>query len=72
MNALQSSPALAWLLSYLFNALWQIPLLFAAAWLASRLLRRFGPHAEHRLWVGALLLQIVLPARISRIVNLWP
>jgi TonB family protein len=74
MSALQSSPALAWLLSYLFNALWQISLVFAAAWLASLLLRRAGPHAEHRLWVGALLLQIVLPAchlRAISIGSLW-
>lgn len=59
------------LLSYLFNALWQIPLLFAAAWLAARILRRPGPHAEHRLWVGALLLQIALPACNLRIGELW-
>jgi bla regulator protein blaR1 len=71
MNALQSAPALAWLLSYLFNALWQIPLVFAAAWLGSRLLRRAGVDAEHRLWVGALLLQIGLPACNLRIAALW-
>jgi bla regulator protein blaR1 len=73
MNALQSSPALAWLLSYLLNALWQIPLIFAAACLASRFLRRAGPHAEHRIWVGALLFQIVLPAsHLPAGGNLWP
>lgn len=52
----------AFLLSYLANALWQIPLLFAAAWLAARLLRPAGPLAEHRIWTAALALQIVLPA----------
>lgn len=62
---------LAWLLSYLFNALWQIPLLFAAAWIVARALRRLGPQLEHRIWVGALLLQIVLPACNLRIVVLW-
>jgi TonB family protein len=62
MNALLSSPVLSWLLSYLFNALWQIPLLFAAAWLAARMLRRADPHIGHRVWVGALFLQIALPA----------
>jgi TonB family protein len=65
-----------WLLSYLFNALWQTPLIFAAAWLAARLVRRAGPRVEHRVWVGALLLQIALPAgnlRIAavRIPELW-
>jgi TonB family protein len=53
---------LSWLLSYLFNALWQIPLLFAAALIAARMLRRTTPLAEHRIWVGALLLEVVLPA----------
>ena len=43
MNALLSSPVLSWLLSYLFNALWQIPLVFAAAWIAARMLRRADP-----------------------------
>jgi TonB family protein len=62
MNALHSSPMLSWLLSYLFNALWQIPLVFAAAWIAARMLRRTTPLAEHRIWVGALLLEVVLPA----------
>ena len=39
MNAL----AFPWLLSYLFNALWQIPLIFAAAWVVTRMLRSASP-----------------------------
>jgi TonB family protein len=50
------------ILSYLVNALWQVPLLFATAWLAARALRPLGAAAEHRVWVGALLLQALLPA----------
>ena len=50
------------LLSYLANTLWQVPLLFAAGWLAARALRPLGPAAEHRVWAGVLLLQVVLPA----------
>jgi TonB family protein len=71
MNALLSSPALSWLLSYLFNALWQIPLLFAAAWIAARMLRRTDPRVGHRVWVGALLLQIALPACNLHVASLW-
>jgi TonB family protein len=71
MNALLSSPVLSWLLSYLFNALWQIPLLFAAAWIATRMLRRAHPRVEHRVWVAALLLQIALPACSLHIGSLW-
>jgi beta-lactamase regulating signal transducer with metallopeptidase domain len=57
MNSVES-----FLLSYLVNSLWQLPLLFCAAWLAARLLRPLGATAEHRVWVSALLLQVLLPA----------
>ena len=57
MTALESI-----LLSYLANTLWQLPVLFAAGWLAARALRPLGPAAEHRVWVGVLLLQALLPA----------
>lgn len=50
------------LLSYLANSLWQLPLLFAAGWLAARALSFLGPAAEHRAWVSVLLLQALLPA----------
>lgn len=50
------------ILSWLANALWQLPLLFAAGWLAARALRSLGPIAEHRVWVTVLLLQALLPA----------
>lgn len=52
----------SFVLLYLVNALWQLPLLAAAAWLAARALRRLRPAAEHRLWVAALLAQVILPA----------
>jgi TonB family protein len=71
MSALQSSAVLPWVFSYLFNALWQIPMLFAAAWIATRILRRAGPRIEHRVWVAALLLQVALPACSLRIPYLW-
>jgi TonB family protein len=57
MSALES-----WVLGYLLNSLWQVPLVFAAGWLAARLVRRVDPQTEHRIWVGALLLEAVLPA----------
>src|ERR1039457_1219716 len=52
----------SWMLSYLLNSLWQIPLLYAAGWVAARALRSAGPAAEHHAWVGVLLLQTLLPA----------
>jgi TonB family protein len=66
-----NSLAFPWLLSYLFNALWQIPLIFAAAWVVSRMLRSASPRAGHRVWVASLLLQIALPACTLRITALW-
>lgn len=50
------------LLTLLANALWQVPLLFAAGWLTARAVRPLGPSAEHRTWVVILLLQAILPA----------
>jgi hypothetical protein len=32
----------SWILSYLLNSLWQVPLLFGAGWLAARALRPVG------------------------------
>lgn len=47
--------------NFLLNALWQIPLIFCAAWLAARLTRRNGPQWEHRIWVSALFFELLLP-----------
>jgi TonB family protein len=52
----------SFLLAYLLNALWQLPLVFAAAWFAMRLLRRLGPAVEHRIGCATLILSAILPA----------
>jgi TonB family protein len=52
----------SWILSYVVNSLWQVPLLYAAGWLAARALRPVGAAAEHRTWVAVLVLQALLPA----------
>jgi len=49
-------------LTYLLNSLWQVPLVFAAAWLAARAVRRSSIAMEHRIWVSALALAALLPA----------
>ena len=51
-----------WALAYFVNSVWQVPLVFIGAWLAARIAVRIGPGAEHRIWVSALLVQILLPA----------
>jgi TonB family protein len=66
MRAMES-----WLFGYLLNALWQAPLVLAAAWTAARLARPVGPRLEHRVWVSALLLQVVLPLCAFRLSELW-
>ena len=60
----------AWILSYFLNSLWQVPLLFIAGLAAARALRNVSIEAEHRAWVGALLLQSLLPA-ISTLPHTW-
>lgn len=50
------------LLTYILNSLWQLPLIFVAAWIAARFSRRAGPAFQHALWTGALLTEIILPA----------
>jgi TonB family protein len=52
----------SWAFAYLLNSIWQVPLIFIGAWLAAHLARPAGPRLEHRVWVGALLAEIVLPA----------
>ena len=57
MSTLEAS-----LLNYLANSLWQVPLVFAVAWMAARVLRAMGAAVEHRVWVGALFAEALLPA----------
>lgn len=52
----------SWVLSYLANTLWQVPLLFTAGWIVARLARPLGPAAEHRIWAAVLVLESLLPA----------
>lgn len=50
-----------YLLTFLLNSLWQIPLIAAVAALASRLMRS-GPAAHrHAVWVAALAVAVLLP-----------
>jgi TonB family protein len=51
-----------WVCEYLLNSIWQVPLLFAAAWVAARLVRSAGPRVEHRIWAVALMLEAAVPA----------
>ncbi len=50
------------LLSFLLNSLWQIPLVGAVAWLAARIVGPLGASAEHRVWSSALVLAASIPA----------
>jgi TonB family protein len=60
-----------WVLTYLLNSLWQVPLVFLAALAAARLARPAGPRMVHRVWVGALLLEAVLPLCNLRPSEVW-
>jgi len=52
----------SWVLEYVLNSVWQVPLFFGAALLGAHLVRRVGPGMEHRMWVTALLLETIVPA----------
>jgi hypothetical protein len=49
------------LMTYLVNAVWQVPALAIAAALCARLMRRTPSEYAHRLWVAVLLLSTLLP-----------
>jgi beta-lactamase regulating signal transducer with metallopeptidase domain len=49
------------LMTYLVNAVWQVPAVAIVAALCSRLMRRTRAVDTHRLWVAALLLSTLLP-----------
>ena len=49
-------------LTFLANALWQVPAVVLAAALAALLLRRAPARHRHALWLAALALAVVLPA----------
>lgn len=54
--------AISFLLAYALNALWQMPLFLAAAWLAGRLIGGRSLKWEHNVWVAALSGSVLLPA----------
>jgi TonB family protein len=51
-----------WVLSYLLSSLWQVPLIFAAGWVAAQSVKRAGAAMEHRVWVSVLCMQALVPA----------
>jgi TonB family protein len=60
-----------WLLNYAVNALWQVPIVFVAAWIAARTSRRAGPAFQHGLWASALVAEVLLPACTARPGEAW-
>jgi hypothetical protein len=50
-----------WLLTFLLNSIWQIPLVAFAAVVAARLMAPASWRARHLLFIAALLLAILLP-----------
>ncbi|MHB1938164.1 MAG: M56 family metallopeptidase [Acidobacteriaceae bacterium] len=49
-------------MGYVANAIWQIPLLATAAWVFIRL-GRFGPRTQHFIWLAVVALSVGLPLR---------
>jgi len=57
-----------WIVNYLLNSIWQVLLVFGAAWLAAR---PAGPRMEHRIWICALFVETILPALHINLAGLW-
>jgi beta-lactamase regulating signal transducer with metallopeptidase domain/tetratricopeptide (TPR) repeat protein len=55
-----------YLLTFLVNSLWQIPLVAAIAWLACRCLGKSSASQWHAVWVAALAASLLLPAASIR------
>lgn len=66
MNGVES-----WVIGYLVNSLWMVPLVFAAAWAAAGVVRSAGARAEHRVWVVALWMEALLPGLQVRPADVW-
>jgi len=64
-------PFETWIIDYVLNSLWQVPLVFVAAWVAARLASPIGPATQHRVWVLAVMAQVVLPMCHFDISNAW-
>jgi TonB family protein len=60
-----------WVVNYLLNSLWMVPLVFSFAWLSVGAMKEAGPKMEHRVWVSVLLLDVVLPACRFHVVGVW-
>jgi TonB family protein len=48
-------------LHYLTHSAVTLVVVGVVAWLGDRMLRKLGPQAQHRMWVGALLMGVALP-----------
>jgi TonB family protein len=51
----------AFVLGYVVNSLWQVPLICVAGYVCARWMRGIGPQAEHWVWVTALMVAAILP-----------
>jgi TonB family protein len=51
-----------WLLTFLLNSIWQVPLIAFAAVIAARLMAPASWRARHLLFIAALLLAVLLPS----------
>ncbi len=48
------------LVEYIVNSIWEVPLLAVGAWLTLRALRP-SPAVQHRIWLGVLPLMLTMP-----------
>src|SRR6187402_1019272 len=56
------SRSLGFLLTYVVNSVWEVPVIAFAGWLINVLLRKCGPKSAHIHWVVTLMLAVATPA----------
>ena len=72
IDGMMSSRLGVWVVDYVLNSAWQLPVLLAVALVCAWMMRRMGAEAGHRVWVGAVLLSVVLPGcRLGMLPTAW-
>lgn len=65
------SATVAWIAGYAVNSAWQVPVVLVIGLTAARLARPVGPASVYRVWIGALLAAVALPAVSTSGWDVW-
>lgn len=66
-----SAQWMAWIAGYVVNSAWQVPVVWGFGLAGARVARRLGPGVVYRVWMGALMAAVFLPALAGQSFS-WP